>query len=112
MSILCKPEQSALHLGGIPLNKPHYVIVLRLVGAVKSGCMRALARVSAPSDLPHLDLWPLISAVNFVLFYRFSTVCPNPWQLTYASSSAQAAENLAAAGLLWRRTLSIMAVTP
>ena len=56
MSILCKPEQSALHLGGIPLNKPHYVIVLRLVGAVKSGCMRALARVSAPSDLPHLDL--------------------------------------------------------
>lgn len=112
MSIVCKPEQSVLRSSGIPLSKPHYDIVLHLMGAVKCGCMHALARVSAPSDLPHNDLWPLTSAVNFVLFCHFSTVCPNLWQLTYASSSAQAAENLAAAGLLWRRTLSIMAVTP
>lgn len=42
------------------------------MAAVKCGCVRALARAGAPSDLPHIDLCPLTSAVNLVLFLPFS----------------------------------------
>lgn len=38
------------------------------MAAVKCGCVRALARAGAPSDPPHIDLCPLTSAVNLVLF--------------------------------------------
>lgn len=41
------------------------------MAAVKCGCVRALARAGAPSDLPHIDLCPLTSAVNLVLFLPF-----------------------------------------
>lgn len=43
-------------LSRIPLNLIHYVIVLRLMGAGKWGCMCARASVSAPSDLPQIGL--------------------------------------------------------
>lgn len=53
---------------------------------------------------PRSDPWPLTPAVNPEVFFTRS---PKLWPLTDVESSAQAAENLAAAGLPWRRSLSI-----